>query len=134
VTLPVSVVLAALEVGGLQPHLDPRPALGVYARAGGGLAGGLGGKGGFVYRLQPELVLSLTPRGPVDVYLGGGLGPVVLIRSSGHAFVPSASGVLGVRVGTGGGQAIAVLARAEGVGGGGVAATLDLCWTFGAGN
>ena len=130
-TLPVSVVLAALEVALLSPHADHRPTLRVYGRAGGGLSGSLAGKVGQLYRLQPEVVLCLTPRSAVDVYVGGGLGPVYLVRSSGHAFVPSASGVLGVRIGTRGGQAIAILARAEGVGGGGVAATLDLCWTFG---
>ncbi len=130
-TLPVSVVLAALEVALLSPHADHRPALRVYARAGDGLAGGLAGKAGDLYRLQPEMVLRLTPRSAVDVYVGGGLGPVYLVRSSGHVFVPSASGVLGLRVGTREGRAFAFLARAEGVGGGGVAATLDLCWTFG---
>jgi hypothetical protein len=129
--LPVSVVLAALEVGLLPPPAGPGPELRVYARAGGGLAEGLAGKGGQLYRLQPEVVLSLSPRSAFDVYAGAGLGPVYLVRSSGRAVVPSASGVLGLRVAAGGGHAIALLARVEGVGGGGATVTFDLRWICG---
>ena len=131
--LAVSVVLAALELAAL-PTLDERhPAalwVCVCARAGSGLDGALAGKGGRLYRLQPELVIGLRPQDHVEVYAGGGVGPAYLVRSSGGGVAASVSGVVGLRLLGRGDRALSLLGRAEGVAGGGAALSLDLHLSF----
>jgi hypothetical protein len=126
----VSVVLAALELALLPAITEHRPVLWVSTRTGTGPDGALAGKAGRLYRLQPEVVIGFRARDRVEVYAGAGVGPVYLVRSSGGGVVPSASGVLGLRLLTGGDHAVSVLARAEAVGGGGAAVSFDLRLSF----
>jgi hypothetical protein len=127
----VSVVLAALELALLPALAERRPTLWVSTRTGTGPDGALAGKGGRLYRLQPEVVLGFRAFDRVEVYTGAGLGPVYLVRSSGGGVVPSASGVLGLRLLMRGDPAVSVLARAEAVAGGGAAVSFDLHLTLG---
>lgn len=127
--LAVSVVLAALELGLLPALVEPRPALWVSMRTGGGFDGALAG-GGRLYRLQPEVIVGLLTRPGFEVYAGAGLGPAYLVRSNGRGVQPSASGVLACRFSVQGGHTLSFLARAEGVAGGGGAVSFDVRLTF----
>ncbi len=128
--LAVSAVLVALELA-LPDLAAHRPALWLCMRTTAGPEGALAGRGGRVFRAQPEIVLAVRPVGPLELFVGAGVGPAYLVRSPGGGLQPSASGVIGLRVPVQGALLLTFLTRAEVVAGGGAAITLDLRVGFG---
>jgi hypothetical protein len=128
VRIAVPVVLGVLEA--VSPPDAGRPPLLFSLRTEAGLGGALAGRGGTLYRGQPEVVVGFHVD-RVDVLGGGGLGPAYLVRAKGgpSGFATSASAALGVRLPVLG-SSLGVLGRVEVVAGGGVAVTLDVGLSF----
>lgn len=87
----------------------------------------LAGPSTSVYRAQPEILMGFRPAPHLDVFVGGGVGPAYVVRPAGRGdgVRVTASGEVGLRFPVDG-TTVRAMARIEGLGGGGVAITLDV--------
>lgn len=128
--LALAAVLAVLELAPSLTRAVPSPAIGLSFRTATGLDERLAGPDTALYRAQPEILVDL-PSGRLDVFAGGGVGPAYVVRPKGRGegVGVTVSGAAGLRFPLEGAKVLA-MARAEGLGGGGMAITFDLQMSF----